>query len=218
MDDHDRIHREDDELAERGRRLVRETAAGVHAPSSLRAQIQRREARRATVGGRRRTLLATGAMALALVVLALALRGDADGGPTVLQTAVLAAAPPSGAAPAAGRVFLRAEIDGVRFPVWHPRAWPAVGDRRDELEGRPVRTVFYRNPRGVVAGYAIVGGDALPEPEGARVSTVRGARVLSLRRGGRWIVTWRRAERTCVIAAPATVPLERLVAFAGRRY
>ena len=57
---------------------------------------------------------------------------------------------------------LDAKVDNLEFPDWRKGfGWEAVGRRDDTLSGRPVTTVFYRNPEGARLGYAVVSGDAL---------------------------------------------------------
>ena len=48
---------------------------------------------------------------------------------------------------------LDASVGPIEFPDWQQKfGWRAVGGREDEVSGRPVTTVFYRNPDGARTG------------------------------------------------------------------
>jgi len=92
--------------------------------------------------------------------------------------------------PAESPAALDREFEGVRFPRYEK--WRATGERTDVVDGRSVRTVFYRGRDGRVIAYAIVAGRALSSDRALRA--VRGD-------DGVVAVTWTRHGRTCVIAA-----------------
>ena len=91
--------------------------------------------------------------------------------------------------PATAPASLEREFEGVRFPTY--AKWRAVGERADVVDGRRVRTVFYRGGDGRVIAYAIVAGPALSDQ--AALRSISGDGVVA--------VTWTRRGRTCVIAA-----------------
>lgn len=222
-DDPDAVHdpdatREGDAVGAR----IRALAGEIEAPPALRARIaeERRRRRGGAWGGRRRwwVALPAGALAAAAVVVALVVGGGAAG-PTVGDAAALALKAPDRPAPAvdAGDAHLvQAEIGGIRFPnyayTW--QRWRAAGQRDGTLSGRAAKVVTYRGPLGDV-GYAIVDGEPLPEPGGARRVTAAGQRFALLRQDGAVVVTWRRAGHTCVLAGRDAPGMEaRLLAFA----
>lgn len=225
MDHHDHDMGQDEaDLAERGRSYVAAAVDQTRAPLGLRERLEADRRRTAPARRRRRASLGAvlaGATALALVAVVLALPSGTPGAPTVVEAAALAAASPAGTPPAAdprSPALLRAGHEGVRFPAWDEKfGWEAVGDRRSELDGRPTRTVFYRNAKGAVAGYTIVGGAPLDAPEDAQSAVVEGTRLLSFQREGRWVVTWERGGHTCVFSAPDTVALAKVRELAGWR-
>ena len=215
-------------LARKGEELIAAAVADVDAPQSLREAIERdREratARARTPFWRRRRwgLAAAGAAAAALAVVAIALEtGSNQADPSL--TAVYAAAQltPTEAAPAAlggSPPVLDARVGNLVFPDWQRKfGWKAVGQRDETLAGRPVTTVFYRNPEGARLGYAVVSGDPLGDnPPGHRVT--RKAKSYNVAQAGnRTIVTWTQQGHTCAIVAPSVVPRARLVDLAASR-
>ena len=84
---------------------------------------------------------------------------------------------------------MQGEHEGVRFPTYEK--WRATGERSDVIEGRRVRTVYYRAGDGRLIAYAIVAGPALSDEA---LRSVRGD-------DGVVAVTWTRHGRTCVIAS-----------------
>ena len=114
--------------------------------------------------------------------------------------------------------MLDATVGNLEFPDWQKGfGWRAVGRRDDTLSGRPVTTVFYRNPEGARLGYAVVSGDALDGNPPGREVTRSGNTYDVARVGERTIVTWTQEDHTCVITAPAAVPRGRLVGLAASR-
>ncbi len=199
---------------------VRETVAGVRAPTRLRASVaaqrlQHTPARRRYV---RRTALAAGAalLAVAAVALVVGLSGPATSGPSIAEAAIAGLHPAGGAPPpSSGDGYLRGSVDGVAFPDYTAAGgWRAAGMRRDRVGGRSMTTVVYARGRTRV-GYVIVDGKALPVPGDAQARTYGGVPVHVLERGGAVIVTWRRGGHTCILAARG-LPLEPLLEFATR--
>jgi hypothetical protein len=200
---------------------MRATIEGVHAPASLRERIaadaQRTAPRRMIYRRMRLTGALAGAAAAAGAALAIVLPA---GAPTVLQAAALASRGPAAAAPATDShnpgKLLRS-VDGVTFPTWSDRyPWHASGQRVDSVGGRHAVTVFYASTSGdAQVGYTIVAGKALSWPSGARTVTRHGVEVHFLRHGGRTIATWREHGHQCVISAPPSVPVGRVVELAA---
>jgi anti-sigma factor RsiW len=178
-----RLRREPDLAAALARQravVARLIATAPPAPMSLRMRVEELET--APVLVRRRPWRPAAALALAAVMAAFVVL-LAAGGPAVEQVLAVAARPAT--APAA----LDREFEGVRFPRYEK--WRATGERRDVIDGRDVRTVFYEGRDGRKVAYAIVAGPALSRDEALRV----------VRADGAVAVTWTRAGRTCVIAA-----------------
>jgi hypothetical protein len=220
----------DDEraLAQRGAALIAAAMADpqAQAPPSLRETLAQRRARPRRVAwpglGRARVLAAGGAAAVVLVVLVVALGGGNDGAPgapTVAQIAALGRLPATAPAPetqAGTPARLAAEVQGLPFPDWaRAFAWPATGQRRDHVDGRPVTTVFYRSPTGTTLGYSIVAGDPIAGAPAGRDVVARGGTYRVARAAGRTTVTWTEQGHTCVIDAPSSVPEGKLVELAS---
>lgn len=205
----------DEELAERGRLLIAAAVAQTRAPLDLRERIE------ADRGRARRTkrspwrILAPVAGVVAAVAIALIVLVGGSGSPSVLATAALATKGPVLPAPAhneANRALLDASVEGLPFPYWGDSfQWEAVGARRDKIDGRSAKTVFYENPKGARAAYTILGGDALDPPSGAQRHTMRGTTVWITERDGRRIATWQRGGHTCVLSAPLSIPQSKLL-------
>jgi hypothetical protein len=230
MPDENDIHLSDEELARarEGQALIAAAVADVRAPQSLRESIERERERasaraRAPFWRRHRLGLALASTAaVALVVGVIALQSDETATePTlasVSATAGLTATEPAPTTVGGTPPNLDANVGELVFPDWKAKfGWEAVGRRDDTLSGRPVTTVFYRNPDGARLGYAVVSGDALgADPPGREVT--RDGKTYHVASGpDRTIVTWTQQGHTCVIAAPATVPSTRLVDLAASR-
>jgi hypothetical protein len=144
--------------------------------------------------------LATG-LAVAIAAVVIAVQGTPA--PTVGQTAHLALSAATAPPPAEETVdhdLLTAHVGSVRFPSYDQTAgWRPTGVRRDSLNGRTVTTVFYNAPGGIRAGYSIVSGNMLAEPDGPSLTT-HGIRYTFARVGSGRLITWRRGGHTCVIA------------------
>jgi hypothetical protein len=195
---------------ERAVALMRATEK-VAAPASLRAAVNELTAPSAAARSHRIAAprwrprlfvpLATG-LAVAIAAVVIAVQGTPA--PTVTQTARLALAPATAPPPAeqtANRDLLSAHVGNIPFPSYQEEVgWKATGLRRDSLHGRTVTTVFYRARNGTRAGYSIVSGDTLADPQGSAVTT-HGVRYTFARVGSARLVTWRRSGHTCVIAS-----------------
>jgi hypothetical protein len=211
----------EDELAERGRGLVATAVGQTYAPPALRERIQtERERTRRAQRWRARGLAGSLAAAVAAVVVALVVSlNGAGAAPTVPAIVELAEGGPTLPAPARDARnpnILDTRIEGLPFPEWDADfRWPAVGERRDEIDGRNAATVFYDSPRGARAAYTILGGDAIEPPDGARTVHANDQELWLLRRGDQRIVVWNRDGHTCVMSAPAAVPEKRLVELAA---
>ena len=210
----------EDALAERGVALVRAAVADTSAPLALRERIER-DRERARPAGRRRFLGLAGSFvavaAAAAVALVVSLGGSSK--PSVLATVRLAGAGPVLPAPARdaqNASILTTRIEGLPFPNWNRQfKWRASGARTDDLDGRKATTVYYTSPLGARAAYTILGGAAIPPPEGARTLRLRGNAYHLLTQDGRRVVVWARAGHTCVMSAPMSVPEERLLDLAA---
>lgn len=199
---------------------IRELTGAIDAPPSLRGRLAEQEARGGA--GRRRWLALPVGGAVAAVAVAVALlAGGGAAGPTVDDAAALALQRPNLPAPQVDDRdvhLVKVKIDDLQFPNYNYEwgKWEAIGHRVGTIAGRDAKTVTYRGPLGDV-GYAIVAGDPLPEPEGARhVTTENGTRLAITTRGDATVVTWRRGGHTCVLVGRAGPGMEdRLVSFAA---
>lgn len=195
---------------ERERRVVdllHQARASDRAPAALRARI---DASRPTprVRARRRIVLGgslAGAIAVVALALALILPAGTPGAPSVSQAAALgslgAAAPAPAPDPQALGLKLGLPVGDVYFPDWSNRfGWHAVGQRTDYINGRVAVTVYYQF-HGKRLAYTIVGAPALAAPAAA-TRVLNGTELRTLHVGGRLVVTWRRANHTCVLSGP----------------
>ena len=216
-------------LARKGEALIESAVADVRAPQSLREGIERdreRAAARAQAPFWRRHrwgLAATGAAATALVALAIALEtgSNENADPSLTKVYSTARLDPTQAAPAprgGTPPVIDAKVGALEFPDWQEKfGWKAVGRRDSNVSGRPVTTVFYRNPDGARLGYAVVAGDPVGgHPAGRQVTRKRNTYHVA-RGGKRTIVTWTQQGHTCVIVAPSAVQQSSLVDLAASR-
>ena len=95
--------------------------------------------------------------------------------PSLAAVEAAARLEPTGPAPAPNGgdpPVLAARVGPIPFPDWQQKfGWKAVGAREDEVSGRTVKTVYYRNPDGARLGYSIVAGEPLLErPPGHEVT------------------------------------------------
>ncbi len=144
-----------------------------------------------------------GALAAIVVLVVFLLPSGAPGGPSVSKAATLATRGPTSQAPPpdprAPEARLDQRVGRVYFPNWlKPLGWAAVGQRLDQLAGRPIVTVYYQGHYTTVA-YSIVGGRALSPPAGKRVR-VNGVPMRAFSINGRLVVSWRRGGHTCVLS------------------
>ncbi|HWE34553.1 MAG TPA: hypothetical protein VG410_13765 [Solirubrobacteraceae bacterium] len=207
-------------LYERERRVVtalHELRATERAPDQLRRKVEAaRPARKDRPWLRTRWHvnmpgLAAGMVSAAVIVLAVVLLapGGTPGAPSISQAAALAtrgstaSAPPPLAAPGAR---LNVDVQDLYFPDLSTRGWHAVGRRTDRLGGRIAQTVYYEWHGNRIA-YTIVSAPALRQPAGS-VTTVSGTVLRTLRTGGRWVVTWRRSNHSCVLSVAGVPPAQ----------
>lgn len=216
------------ELARKGEELIAAAVADVRAPQSLREQIARdreRAGARARLPFWRRHrwgLALAGVAAAALAAVAIALEtssNETEPSLTKVYAATQLAPTQAAPAPAGGSPpVLDAKVGNLKFPDWKQKfGWKAVGQRDDSLSGRPVTTVFYRNPDGARLGYSVVSGDPLGgKPPGRQV--MRKGNTYHVARGGEHTtVTWTQQGHTCAIVASSKVPQTNLVDLAASR-
>jgi hypothetical protein len=207
----------DEELAERGRLLIAAAVAETHAPLALRERIEadRGRAPRSTRSRGGWRVFAPVAGVVAAVAIALVVLVGGSGSPSVLATAALATKGPVLPAPAESQSndsILKDSVGGVPFPYWGDSfQWEAVGARKDDIDGRTAKTVYYENPKGARAAYTILDGKNLDPPKGARVITQNGTKLWVTEREGRRIVVWTRGGHTCVLSAPKTIPESKML-------
>ena len=207
----------DEELAERGRLLIASAVAETRAPLALRERIEadRGRAPRSTRSRRGWRVFAPVAGVVAAVAIALVVLVGGSANPSVLATAALATKGPVLPAPAEDQSndsILKASVGDVPFPYWGDSfQWEAVGARKDNIDGRNAKTVFYENPKGAQAAYTILDGKKIDPPKGARVTTERGTKLWVTEHDGRRIVTWTRGGHTCVLSAPKAIPESKML-------
>ena len=190
----------------------------VSAPLALRSRVEAMQRGEAPARRRRFTLpswmpAAGIAAAAAAAVLAIVILG---GAPSTADMLAAATRPPTGAVSLDPRqpALLRDRVEAVRFPNFEAKfGWEATGVRTDEIGGRTVRTVFYRNEGRRIA-YSIVSGEALDWPGDAAQKPRDGVALRTFVSGNRTVVTWRREGRTCVLSA-VNVPLDELLTLAA---
>ena len=128
---------------------------------------------------------------------------------------------PTGPAPAPNGgdpPVLAARVGPIPFPDWQQKfGWKAVGAREDEVSGRTVKTVYYRNPDGARLGYSIVAGEPLLERPPGHEVTREGNTYHVANAGEHTIVTWTQQGHTCTFVASSTVPEANLVELAASR-
>jgi hypothetical protein len=213
--------------AREGEALIAAAVSEVRAPQSLREAIER-ERERASARARapfwrrhRLGVVLASAAAVALAIVVIALQGGETTEPSLSKVVAAARLDPTESAPrpvGGTPPNLDARVGDLVFPDWKAKfGWEAVGRRDDTLAGRPVTTVFYRNPDRVKLGYAVVSGDTLDAQPPGREVTRNGKTYHVATAAGRTIVTWNQQGHTCVIAAPAKVPTNNLVDLAASR-
>jgi hypothetical protein len=222
------IGEEEMALARKGEALIKAEVAGVQAPQSLRERI---EADRARAGREpslpfwrrhRAAVFGGSAAALALVVAVVALQAGGGGEePTLAKVDVAATRSATEPAPASlggDPPVLDASVGAIEFPDWEGKfGVRAVGLREDEVSGRDVTTVLYRNGDGARLGYSIVDGAPLPEAPPGRAIHRDGRTYHVSSDGSRSVVTWDQQGHTCLIVASSAVPASTLVDLAASR-
>ncbi len=211
-------------LYERERRAVQtlhRAREEDRAPAALRARIEAqrpaprvRARRRAAYGGAFATVLAGVVIALALI-----LPAGTPGAPSVSQAAALALRGPGAPAPGPDPqdpARLGRNVQDVYFPDWSGKVggWRAIGQRTDKIGGHTAATVYYAW-RGKQIAYTIVSAPALTLPT-AQTTQLNGTELRTLTLSGRDVVTWRRANNTCVLSAQG-VPVSVLLHLAAWR-
>lgn len=216
-------------LAKRGEAMIAAAVADTNAPHSLRESIERDRKRAqasppASFWRRRWRVLgatATAAAALAAVVLATQSGTSESGEPSlaaVQQTMGLEATGPAPAPGGGEPPVLAARVGPISFPDWQQSfGWKAVGSRQDEVSGRTVKTVYYRNSEGARIGYSIVAGPPIVERPPGRTVTHSGHAYYVAHRGEHTLVTWTQQGHTCTFVAFSGVPDSRLVEIAASR-
>lgn len=190
--------------------MALQTLRADRAPERLRTRIDAMRERSRQPQRRSRVFIGalSGAVAAALIAIALLLPSGTPGAPSVSQAAALAGKGPAFAAPvvdpAAPDTKLQQAVGDVQFPNWKRLGWQATGQRTDRLGGHRAVTVFYRHDGRSIA-YTILGTPPLRWPGGA-VKVVHGITFQSLNVGSRMAVTWREDGHTCVLSgAGATI-------------
>jgi len=221
------VSEEEMALARKGEALIKAEVARVQAPQSLRERIEAdraRAGREAKVPFWRRHRAAVfggSAAALALVATAVALQAGGGGEePTLAKVDAVATRSASEPAPASlggDPPVLDASVGAIEFPDWEGKfGVRAVGLREDEVAGRDVTTVLYRDGDGARLGYSIVDGAPLTEPPAGREVHRDGKTYHVAGDGSRTVVTWDQQGHTCVIVASST-PASALVDLAASR-
>ncbi len=200
--------------------VLHEARTRDRAPAALRARI---EAQRppARTRGRRRIAYGgalVGALAALVLALVLILPAGTPGAPSLSEAAALAIRGPAGAAPApdpdAPNLRLDKKSQDLYFPNWGPLfGWRAVGQRTDRVGGRQATTVYYSS-HGRRIAYTIMASPPLLAPS-AHSTSLNGTELRTLTLGGRLVVTWRRADHTCVLSGIGVraAELQRLAAW-----
>ncbi len=216
-------------LAKKGEALIAAAVADTEAPHSLRESIERERERAqqpppASFWRRRwRVLATTATAAAALAAVLVATQGGTTetGEPTLADVQQASAQEATGPAPAPGGgdpPVLAARVGPIPFPDWQKSfGWKAVGARTDELSGRTVKTVYYRNPDGAHLGYSIVAGAPIAEPPPGHAVTHEGNTYHVAHAGEHTLVTWTQQGHTCTFVASSSVPDSHLVELAASR-
>jgi hypothetical protein len=216
-------------LAKKGEALIAAAVADTEAPQSLRESIERdRERAQAAPPAsswrrRWRVLAATATAAAALAAVLVATQGGTTetGEPSLADVHQASALEATGPAPAPGGgdpPVLAARVGPISFPDWQKSfGWKAVGAREDEVSGRAVKTVYYRNPDGAHLGYSIVAGAPIAEPPPGRAVKHEGNTYHVAHAGEHTLVTWTQQGHTCTFVASSSVPDSHLVELAASR-
>jgi anti-sigma factor RsiW len=199
------------ELVERQRQAVfaAQTLTSEEVPASLREAVEARRPAPGSSRGRTRLvprLALAGAAAVAAAIVAAVVLSGGPGAPSVADAARLATEPPTAPAPPpAGTAGTRLAlgVGGVAFPDFaRAYGWRALGVRHGRIDGRDATVVVY-GKNGKRLGYAIVDGEGLSRPTGARSTVIHGVTFQTLPLSNRLAVTWRRGSHTCVLIGDA---------------
>jgi hypothetical protein len=183
------------------------------APDALHMRVAEMAAERAPSRRRPRFALVgslAAVAAMAVVALLLVVNQSSVEQPTVDQVVAAANAGPLMPAPAedpSSPGNLALGVGDVRFPYWEDdRAWTATGARSENVGGRPVNTVFYKNDAGATIKYSIVSGAPIDSLSGADDYDITGS-------GDTRRIVWRNGGHTCIIEARGvgSDQLERLI-------
>ena len=224
------ISAEEMELAKKGEALIAAAVSETEAPHSLRESIERERVRAPAprmpfLRRHGRLLAGAGAAVVVLVAAIAALQAgsgsDEGSAPTLAEVEAFARLEAIGPAPpkAGGDPpVLEQGVGAIQFPDWQQKfAWRAVGRRSDELSGRTVKAVYYRNPKGADLSYAIVDGAPLAEsPRGQKI-VHEGKTYHVANSPEHTAVTWTQQGQTCIIVASAEVPDSSLIELAASR-
>lgn len=125
-------------------------------------------------------------------------------GPSTTAAARLALAPSSGHAPAvADSNYLALSYSGVKFPNYRSLHAVATGELRNQIDGRPAMTVFYRLKGGQQLSYTVFSGRPTRPPMHAHVAYYGSVGLSTYRAHGLTVVTAVRHGRTTVTASTA---------------
>jgi hypothetical protein len=175
-------------LLERQRRVRRALSHGPVAPRFAEAPAPRWVPRLALAGAAVAVLLA--------VLVALPTHDE----PIVAQAADLAHASATQPAPASAGRVLKADVDGVPFPDWSREfGWNEAGSRRDALDGRVTKTVFYEH-MGHRLAYTILPGKPAEPPADAVIVNRNGVEIAITKQDGHDVAVFERDGHTCVLA------------------
>jgi len=184
----------------------RRAVDAVRSHTRERAPLALRLRRRAFAAPARRGSRALGLgtlAALGALVWSFAALGGSQAVLTVADAATLAARPATATVPEPpddSATLPRVRAAGLPFPYWEDRfGWKASGVRTDDVDGRPLTTVFYRS-HGRRIAYTIVPGTRLPSAPGAGAIKRNGVVVHSFTDDRRLVVTWLRRGHTCVLS------------------
>jgi hypothetical protein len=215
-------------LARKGEALIKSVVTPVQAPQSLRESIERERGRASTAPAlpfwRRRWVAVAAGAAVVLVGFAVALQSGGSSGssePTFAALDAVSTQNPAEAAPATlggDPPVLAANVGYLQFPDWQKKfGWTAVGQREDEVDGRAVTTVFYRNEDGAQLGYSVVAGAPLEEQPAGQPIQHEGKTYHVTSEGSQQTIAWTQQGHTCVMVAPTTVKQSKLVELAASR-
>jgi hypothetical protein len=216
-------------LAKKGEAMIAAAVADTRAPQSLRESIERDRVRAQAAPalsfwrrrGRMLAATATAAAVLAAVVVATQSGTSGTGEPSLAAVQQAVGLEATGPAPAPGGgdpPVLAARVGPISFPDWQQSfGWKAVGSRQDEVSGRTVKTVYYRNSEGAHLGYSIVAGAPIAERPPGRTVSHEGNTYHVAHAGQHTLVTWTQQGHTCAFVASSSVPDSRLVEIAASR-